>query len=101
MKTMRLIDTRTGDDVAIGDTVVYDDGTTYEVVPVDGDEIKVRRLQDEEPKWYRIIKVQDRIFSARALMEGNALEPRIQWVPLHVRVTHPGFFLQRVAFVPT
>lgn len=99
---MRIIDARTGDDVEVGKSIVYDKGITYMYEPSDSaDEIKVKRLPPEEPGWYRIMKVEDRVFGARALIEGNKLQPRIQWIPLRVRITHPGFRWQRVAFVPT
>ncbi len=75
---MRVIDARTGKDVHIGETIVYD---------------------AEEPNWYRILEVKDRLMSVSALMEGNEI-PR-QWLPLQIRYTHPGFLFQRVAFVPT
>lgn len=99
---LRIIDARTGKDVEVGEPLVYDSGVTYVVQPGDdSDEIKVKRTTEEEPGWYRILKVEDRVFGARALMEGNKLQPRIQWVPLRVRITHPAFRFQRVAFVPT
>lgn len=99
---MRIIDARTGDDVEVGKTLVYDQGVSYMVEPGnDDDEIKVKRMPPEEPGWYRVLKVEDHVFGARALVEGNYLKPSPQWVPLRVRITHPGFRFQRVAFVPT
>lgn len=99
---LRIIDARTGKDVTVGKPIVYDSGIVYTVEPgEDSDEIVVRRAAEDEPGWYRILKVEDRVFGARALIEGNKLEPATQWVPLRVRLTHPNFLFRRVAFVPS
>ena len=52
-----------------------------------------------DSEWYRVLRVEERTLTAHALVEGNRVGRR--WVPLVVRYTHPGFFLQKVAFVPT
>lgn len=38
-------------------------------------------------------------FSAKAKIQRPGEEPR--WIPLIVRLTHPQYFLRRVAFIPT
>lgn len=100
-RLLKLIDTRTGKPVEVGKPVVYDSGVTYIVDRIDKDELTVKRHEEDEPGWYRVLKVQDEVFSARALVEGNKLKPSPQWVPLRVRITHPNFLFRRVAFVPT
>lgn len=46
-----------------------------------------------------LLQVKAGLLSARALfrLENGALV----WVPLAVRYTHPSFFLQKVAFIPS
>jgi hypothetical protein len=46
-----------------------------------------------------VFKIQPGVFSARALVRRDGGEP--VWVPLTVRWTHPGFFFQHVAFLPS
>jgi hypothetical protein len=75
---MRVIDARSGVDVKLYRPVRYPDG-----------------------EWWRMIDFQPGLFEARALVEGNRLQPSPTWVKLPVRYTHPGFFFQRVAFMPT
>ncbi len=71
---MKIIDANTGIEVKIG--VPFDN--------VDG------RLM--------LIEVDESLFSARALFTVN---DTYTWVPLVVRYTHPGFFLQKVGFIPS
>jgi hypothetical protein len=77
---MRVIDARTGEEVEVGDTVSYG--------PDD---------------WWKLIDVEHGWTSAKALVKGQMDGQRFgpKWLPLKVRFTHPGFFLQRVAFAPT
>lgn len=80
---MRIIDVHTGEDVKIGG--VYD--------------------------GYRILKIEDNFFSARALLEradgGPCADhqgrpvPCPIWQALPVRFMHPSFLFQRVIFLPT
>lgn len=72
---MRIVDARSGKDVAIGGRVDYPGG-----------------------EWWRLEHVSDRFFSATALVTSSDGARR---VPLQVRFTHPAFFLERVAFYPS
>ena len=46
-----------------------------------------------------LVAVEDYILTARAKVRAPWGEEK--WVPLMVRLTHPSFFLRRVAFIPT
>ena len=74
---MKVIDAHTGRELREGDVVRHHDLS------------------------YRVIKIVPGMTSAKMLVESS--EPRLHgtWVPLIVRWTHPGFFLQHVAFVPS
>ena len=48
---------------------------------------------------HQILKIEPGIFSARALITNLRGKPF--WLPLQVRWTHPSFFLQHIAFIPT
>jgi hypothetical protein len=71
---MRVIDANTGITVNVGDTFHNVDGVQT------------------------LLRVEERMFRAHGLFRRNG---SIQWVPLQVRYTHPGFFLQKVAFIPS
>ena len=45
-----------------------------------------------------LLKLDEGWFSAKALFDVNGQRA---WVPLVVRYTHPGFFLQKVGFIPS
>ena len=72
---MRIIDANTGHEPSIGETYrnVHGDITLLSVV-------------DES------------LFGARAVLKVNG--KRVE-VPLQVRYTHPAFFLQKIAFIPS
>jgi len=74
---VRIIDARSGADVVVGQTITYPDG-----------------------EWWILRKFEPGIFKARAFVVGNRIISP-QWVDMPVRYTHPGFFLQRVAFMPS
>jgi len=48
----------------------------------------------------RLLDVDDRFLSASALIQMPG-EGSPRWSQLAVRFTHPSYFLQRVAFIPT
>ena len=77
---MRVIDARSGQEVSVGETIRYAEGDFWTLV-------------DLEHGWTW----------AHALVVGELHGKRFgpSWLPLTVRFTHPGFFLQRVAFAPT
>lgn len=74
---MRIVDAHTGRDVKVGDRIPDGDGGAWELL----------RVRDVG------------FFDVRALVRlANGTE---QWVKLQVRVLHPSYLLQWVAFVPT
>jgi hypothetical protein len=76
---LRVIDARSGDDVEIGQTVVYPDGTGWTLIEID-----------------------DRFFTAEARVrtwDGQKASEHDQ--QLAVRFFHPAFFLRRVGFFPS
>jgi hypothetical protein len=77
---MRVIDARSGRDVKVGDVVRYGDDDWWEMIDV-----------AHGLTWANAMVV--------GVMHGERFGPT--WLPLKVRFTHPGFFLQRVAFAPT
>ncbi len=52
-----------------------------------------------KPDGYTLVSVNEGLFSAEANIQTRAGE--FKTVKLQVRFTHPAFFLQKVAFVPS
>lgn len=80
---MKVVDARSGAELALGVRIDYPDG-----------------------EWLKVVDVEGGLFSASAIVETMTRDPRsgvmvhmTQQVPLTVRWTHPRFFLQHVAFV--
>lgn len=88
---VKVIDAHTGRLVKVGDTLpIPGDGSTPELsaagIGVDG--------------YYKVVAITPGILSAKILLASN--HPAYNgWVPLAVRWTHPRFFLQHVAFIPS
>ena len=80
---MRIFDTRKGDELAPGASVIY---------PLYGGR--------PDPSDYQLLAVEERWFSAVAKIRRLSDDVVLN-VPLVVRFTHPSFFLQKVAFVPS
>jgi len=91
---MLIIDAETGHEVRVGGIMKRD-----------------RRIFDTEKQCYvedehkgeydwELVKVEDRLFTARICIR-YLKSGKEAWLPLIVRFTHPGFFLQRVAFIPS
>lgn len=77
---MRIIDANTGTEVKVGDSFENVNGC------------------------HQLLSVEERVFTARATFlsqEHRLAEPRLVHVPLTVRYLHPGFFLQKVGFIPS
>lgn len=84
---MKIIDANTGFAPKVGDTFVNVVGR------------------------HTLLDVEEGLLSARALFRttyrsegGDATlwgRTREIWIPLQVRYTHPGFFLQKVGFIPS
>lgn len=78
---IRVIDARSGDDVTIGQTVTYPEGSGW-----------------------TLLSVRDRFFTAVAHVRSWTAEKTDTYeqdVPIAVRFLHPAFFLQRVGFFPS
>lgn len=64
----------------------------------------VRGLDDvtrpDPDSSYTLVGVRDHFLSAEANLRYDSGRES-GWMPIPVRFTHPGFFLQRVAFIPT
>lgn len=84
---MRVIDTRSGHEMRLGDTVSYPDG-----------------------EYVKLLDVDEGLLSANAVVEyvyrdfSKPERPLVRaqrQIPLTVRFTHPSFFLQKVAFIPS
>ena len=79
---MKIVDAHTGrDDLKVGDTFPF-----FE-------------------KYLKILALDEGWLSARVCLvtfnaDGTVFNPP-HWTPLHVRFTHPRFFLQKVGFIPT
>jgi hypothetical protein len=71
---MRIIDANTGTDVQLG-------------VPFENIDGRIT-----------LLKLDEGLFNAKGLFDVNGTKA---WVPLQVRFTHPGFFLQKVGFIPS
>jgi len=74
---MRVIDARTGAEVREGSRLAHEPGWTYEILRIHPGILKASA-------------------TVRHLESGKVSEQ-----PLAVRWTHPSFFLQHVAFVPS
>jgi len=84
---VKIVDARSGEVVAPGQVVAYGDGEKLKLLEVDEGLISARALIETT---YRDFGKLDRpLVTAR------------QWVPLAVRLTHPAFLFQRVAFIPS
>jgi hypothetical protein len=81
---MKVIDARTGTELAVGTPVIYGDG-----------------------EGVTLLSVEPGLLSARARIRStyrdhaNRLVTSETWCPLAVRWTHPRYFLQHVAFLPS
>jgi hypothetical protein len=73
---MRVIDAHSGREVKRGDV-----------------------LWNGHDRNYQIITIEPGIFSARMRIAYS--DGKQAWIPLQVRWTHPSYFLQYVAFIPS
>lgn len=81
---MKVIDTRSGKEMAVGQNVEYPEGESITLLEVDPGILRARaRVRRVIPTW------------------PAGVMTREDWVPLQVRWTHPGFLLQHVAFIPS
>lgn len=84
---MRIIDANTGTEPKVGDTFVNVVGRHTL--------LRVREGLLSAKALFRITYAPD---ERDPLLRGRTVE---RWVPLQVRYTHPSFFLQKVAFIPS
>jgi hypothetical protein len=67
----------------------------------DGQEVRVGELllmPAVDGSRTRLLAVEEHLFSATGLFDQDG---ELLRVPLQVRYTHPAFFLQKVAFIPS
>ncbi|MCC7024606.1 MAG: hypothetical protein IT338_17395 [Thermomicrobiales bacterium] len=84
---MKIVDARSGKAVQIGQTIKYP---------------WTPEFQPHGPEWIRLVDVRPGIWSASAIIQrGNGVRSETLEIPLVVRWTHPSYFLQHVAFLPT
>lgn len=74
---MKVINVRDGQEVRVGERLL--------MPAIDGSHT-------------RLLAVEERLFSAVGVFDQDGELVR---VPLQVRFTHPAFFLQKVAFIPS
>jgi hypothetical protein len=84
---MRVIDARTGSEVAVGQTVEYGDGESVTLI-------------DLAPGILRAAALVKNVFRDHSGPHAP-LRESIGWTRLHVRWTHPHFFGQHIAFIPS
>lgn len=82
---MKIIDARSGEEMAVGKTVKYPDGESHTLLQVEPGILRARA---------RVRRTYQSYATGRPVTDE-------QWVPLAVRWMHPGFFLQHVAFFPS
>jgi hypothetical protein len=76
---LRVIDARSGNDIEIGQTVEYPDGSGWTLLQIDD--------------WFFTASAHVRSFDTNTTNEHDQ--------PLAVRFFHPAFFLRRVGFFPS
>lgn len=84
MAGMKIIDARSGREIKAGETIAYPDGESI-------------RLDSYRPG----ILAADAVVTSTTRNLSGRLETATAVVPLVVRWTHPNYFLQHVAFLPT
>jgi len=91
---MKIIDAQSGHELNVGGIVKRD----HRIFDTE----KNRYIEDEHKGEYdwELMEIEDRLFSARARIR-YLKSGKVIWLPLTVRVFHPGFFGERVAFVPS
>lgn len=92
---MKVIDTRGGDVMIPGQTARYPEGESLTLLQVEPGILRARAL----------VRHVYRDLSKMTTDGSSSLDCPLQtwegWVPLVVRWTHPAFFLQHVAFLPS
>jgi hypothetical protein len=83
---MKVIDTRTGGEVKVGDTVRYGEDEAFTLLDVD-------------ESLFSATATINRTF--RHFQTGELVVNLNEQIPLEVRFFHPAFFLQKVAFIPS
>ncbi len=63
-----------------------------------GTEVQVGQLFNNIHGTHKLIDVEEGLFSTKALFSSAG---KMFWVPLQVRYTHPGFFFQKIGFIPS
>jgi hypothetical protein len=96
---VKIIDARSGEIMTLGKIVSYGGGETMRVIDVDEGLFSARALIETTLLDYS--RIAQRASDQGVLREREALVTTQQWVPLAVRFMHPGYWFQRVAFIPS
>lgn len=92
---MKVIDARSGQEMRIGDTVRYHHGEQLTLVDVDEGLLSCSAMV--EHVFRDVTQIPPGVSS---IMNAPLVTKRSQ-IPLQIRLFHPSFFLQRVAFIPS
>lgn len=94
---MKIIDTRSGEEMTIGQSIRHGDGESVTLLEIDPGILSARaRVRIvRRPDFLREDPRKPGSFRPAPLVTTD------MWVPLVVRFTHPAFFLQHVAFLPS
>lgn len=87
---MKVIDTRSGKPITVGQTIEHGDGESVTLLEVEPGLLKARARVSTT---FRDL--------ARAVDNPPLRVIASAWVPLTVRWTHPTFFLEHVGFLPS
>lgn len=99
---MRVIDTRTGADLAVGTPVAHGDGESVTLLVVEPGILSARALV--RSVYRDMSRIDTDMVDPMTGAIDTAQLPLVtseSWVDLTVRWTHPAFFLQHVAFLPS
>ena len=97
---MKIIDARSGKQVRPGETVIYD-SAVWAVGP--GGSLRQGPSRGKEGFIFHGLlkrKVRGGVVGDFTMYEPGYAPRRVE-VPMPVRYTHPSFFLQKVAFIPS
>jgi hypothetical protein len=95
---MKVIDARSGRELRIGDTVDRGDGEKLTLIDIDEGLFSASAFVEWTYRDYSESRPLDELAHRRGLAPLVSLRRQI---PLQVRFTHPRYFLQKVAFIPS
>jgi hypothetical protein len=95
---MRVIDARTGKELRLGDSVEYGAGERLTLIDIDEGLFSANAFVEWTLRDYSECRPLDELAQRRRVPPLTTVRRQI---PLQVRFTHPRFFLQKVAFIPS